>query len=77
MATPITPVAKIPPAIELNISKLRSQYGCGSIELTGTDSGLYERHLMFDNIVDLPIADSRERVGADFLNDRIRVLHHC
>ena len=35
-----------------DISKLLQQYGCGPIQFTGTDDALYERHLLFDNVVD-------------------------
>lgn len=47
-----------------SIAKLRSQYGCGPIEFTGTDNALYERHLVFDNVVDLAAAGPRERFEA-------------
>src|SRR3954465_5704892 len=30
---------------------LLQQYGCGPIQFSGTDDALYERHLLFDNIV--------------------------
>src|SRR5207244_3348706 len=40
------------------------QYGCGPIEFSGTDNGLYERHLQFDNVVPLSAADDRERFEA-------------
>jgi hypothetical protein len=33
------------------IDKLVEQYGSGSSQFTGTGNGLYERHLMFDNVV--------------------------
>ena len=46
------------------IAKLRSQYGCGPIEFAGTDNALYERHLVFDNVVDLAAAGPRERFEA-------------
>jgi len=45
-------------------AKLRSQYGSGPIELTGTGDALYERHLLFDNVVDLAAAGPRERFEA-------------
>ena len=40
------------------------QYGCGPVELSGSDDALYERHLVFDNIVDMPESDARERFEA-------------
>ena len=46
------------------ISELRSQYGCGPIEFAGTDNALYERHLVFDNVVDLAAVSPRERFEA-------------
>ena len=39
--------------------KLLQQYGCGPVKFSGTDGALYERHLMFDNVVDPAIADAR------------------
>src|SRR5579863_5145397 len=56
-------VVPMPPASE-ELAKLRSQYGVGPIHLTGTESALYERHLLFDNVVDLTLADARERFEA-------------
>jgi starch phosphorylase len=47
-----------------DLAKLRSQYGSGPIDLAGTEDGLYERHLMFDNVVDLAAAGPRERFEA-------------
>ena len=29
------------------------RYGCGPIQFTGTNDALYERHLLFDNVIDL------------------------
>jgi glycogen phosphorylase len=45
-------------------SKLIQQYGCGPIQFTGTDNALYERHLFFDNVVELMAAGPRERFEA-------------
>jgi glycogen phosphorylase len=39
------------------------QYGCGPIQFTGTD-GLYERHLIFDNVKDSAATDPREHFEA-------------
>jgi glycogen phosphorylase len=44
--------------------KLLEQYGCGPIRFAGTDNGLYERHLLFDNVVALSAASARERFEA-------------
>ena len=56
-------VLPMPPASE-DLAKLRSRYFVGPIHLTGTESALYERHLLFDNVVDLTLADARERFEA-------------
>jgi len=54
-----------PPATESDtLSKLLRQYGSGPIEFTGTDNALYERHLVFDHVVDLDTAGPRERFEA-------------
>jgi starch phosphorylase len=45
-------------------SELLEQYGCGPIQFTGTDDALYERHLMFDNVVDAATVGPRERYEA-------------
>src|SRR4029077_6901285 len=33
-------------------SKLIERYGCGPVQFTGTNDALYERHLVFDNVMD-------------------------
>ena len=35
-----------------SMTELLEQYGCGPIQFTGTNDALYERHLLFDNVVD-------------------------
>ena len=35
------------------LASLIEQYGCGPVEFAGTDEALYERHLLFDNVVKL------------------------
>src|SRR4029453_528970 len=44
--------------------KLFDQYGCGPIQSSGTDEALYERHLLFDDVVDPAAAGARERYEA-------------
>src|SRR6185503_19364531 len=46
------------------ISKLLDRYECGPIEFAGTANAFYERHLVFDNIIDLAAAGPRERFEA-------------
>lgn len=47
-----------------NLAKLIEQYGCGPIKFTGTDEALYERHLLFDSVTDMRVADARDRFEA-------------
>jgi phosphoketolase len=42
---------------------LLKQYGCGPIQFAGAD-GLYERHLLFDNVKDLDAIRAREQYEA-------------
>ena len=54
-----------PTSAESNtIAELRRQYGCGPIEFSGSDNAMYERHLLFDNVVDPVAAGQRERFEA-------------
>ena len=39
---------------------LLEQYGCGPVQFSGSHNGLYERHLVFDNVLDTSAAPSRE-----------------
>ncbi len=43
---------------------LTEKYGCGPVHFSGTDEALYERHLLFDNGVDLAAATARDRFEA-------------
>ena len=45
-------------------AELLRQYGCGTIRFAGTENGFYERHLVFDNVVDPAAAGARERYEA-------------
>jgi len=44
--------------------ELLEQYGCGPIRFTGTKDALYERHLIFDHVIDPAKADLREQFEA-------------
>src|SRR5215469_11055510 len=46
------------------LSKLIKQYGCGPVEFTGTKDALYERHLVFDNVLEAAEIGARERFEA-------------
>jgi starch phosphorylase len=58
------------------ILELLNRYGHGAIQFSGADNALYERHLVFDNIVDPAAAGPRERFEAvarsvrDILSER-------
>ncbi len=52
------------PKEQEDVSKLLKQYGCGPVQFSGTDNALYERHLIFDNVIDLKTAGTRERFEA-------------
>src|SRR5437763_10757007 len=47
-----------------DISKLLEQYGCGPVQFTGTSDALYERHLFFDNVMEVTTIGARERFEA-------------
>jgi glycogen phosphorylase len=51
------------PTTQDDLEALRRQYG-GRIELTGTPDSFYERHLLFDNVVDPDATGLRERYEA-------------
>src|SRR5580698_2120984 len=52
------------------------RYGTGPIHFAGSDSGLYERHLLFDNVVAAEYTSARDRFeafarsGRDVLSQR-------
>jgi starch phosphorylase len=46
------------------IAQLLRQYGCGPIPFVGTANAFYERHLVFDNIIELTTAGAREHFEA-------------
>src|SRR4029434_1019443 len=46
------------------ITKLLDQYGCGPVQFSGTRDGLYERHLIFDTVVDRAAVTPRDHFEA-------------
>jgi glycogen phosphorylase len=56
---------------------LLQQYGCGPVQFSGTNDALYERHLLFDDIVAPAAAGAREQFEAaarsarDILSQRL------
>src|SRR2546428_9007923 len=47
-----------------DVSKLLHQYSGGPIQFTGADDALYERHLVFDNVMEPASIGARERFEA-------------
>src|SRR6266853_1961906 len=47
-----------------SVSQLLHQYGCGPIPFLGTENAFYERHLVFDRVIDPKVASPRERFEA-------------
>src|SRR5690349_20705454 len=44
-----------------DIAKLMEQYGSGPVQFTKADDALYERHLVFDNVMEATKIGARER----------------
>jgi starch phosphorylase len=62
-------VNEIPTAMQTDISEreiaeLRRQYDLGLVHMSGSENGLYDRHLVYDNVVGAPESDARERFEA-------------
>jgi glycogen phosphorylase len=49
---------------EWRVSELLRQYGCGPIAFVGSENAFYERHLVFDRVIDPQVATARERFEA-------------
>src|SRR6267154_1455643 len=47
-----------------SVSQILQQYGCHPIPFAGTEDALYERHLVFDRVIDPKVASARERFEA-------------
>src|SRR6516164_5416369 len=46
------------------LEELIKRYGCGPVQFTGAHDALYERHLVFDNVVDGAEIGARDRFEA-------------
>src|SRR5271157_5239849 len=57
MPVPATGAATAP-------TNLPQQYGCGAVQFSGSEEALYERHLLFDNVIKPPAATARDRFEA-------------
>ena len=60
-ASRVSPTRRVKPSGEVNLDE---RYGCGPVQLTGTPNALYERHLVFDNVMDMDAIGDRERFEA-------------
>jgi starch phosphorylase len=49
---------------ESQVAKLIQQYDCGPLKLAGSPEALYERHLVFDNVMEATTIGARERFEA-------------
>ena len=58
------PSAKMTPIAISRVPEAVQQYGCGPIKFAGTENAIYERHLVFDNVVDPAHADARMKFEA-------------
>jgi starch phosphorylase len=58
--------AKVVPTTKTaaTVSDLLEQYGCGPTPFVGTENAFYERHLVFDRVIDPKVASMRERFEA-------------
>ncbi len=54
-AAPVTPQA---------LEAIRTRYGCGPVQFSGGEGALYERHLIFDNVLAPADTDARARFEA-------------
>ena len=59
-------IGKLPQATngKMQVAELLRQYGCGPIPFVGTENAFYERHLIFDRVIDPEVATARERFEA-------------
>ncbi len=60
------PEVRVPPRTpeEWRFSELLKQYGCGPIAFLGSENAFYDRHLVFDRVIDPQVATARERFEA-------------
>jgi glycogen phosphorylase len=63
MSTKSTPVTSKQAGSD-HLSKLLVQYGCGPIQFSGVSDALYERHLLFDRVIDPAETTAREHYEA-------------
>jgi len=39
------------------VAQLMDQYGCGPIQLVGTENAFYDRHVVLDRVIDREVRD--------------------
>jgi glycogen phosphorylase len=64
LIVPATPATEKAAASASAIHDLLEQYGCGPVQFSGTADGLYERHLVFDSVINVADADARMQYEA-------------
>jgi glycogen phosphorylase len=64
LIVPAIPAAEKGAASASVIHNLFEQYGCGPVQFSGTADGLYERHLVFDSVINVADADARMQYEA-------------
>jgi starch phosphorylase len=57
-------VTRSPQRTPPSTADLLEHYGCGAIQFTGSGDALYDRHLIFDNVIDPAEVGPRERYEA-------------
>src|SRR5947207_1904234 len=60
----VSTVIGTPRANSPELDELIKGYGCGPVQFTGTNDALYERHLVFDNVLEVAEIGARERFEA-------------
>ena len=59
-----TALAALQKPMNAKLSRLLRQYGCGPVPFVGTENAFYERHLVFDRVIDPKVASAREKFEA-------------
>src|SRR5215831_16173140 len=63
-AAPHNSTNVLPMTNRANVADLLKQYGCGPVPFVGAEAAFYERHLVFDRVIDPNHASARERFEA-------------
>ena len=60
----VNPAMQTKAANSPQLDELIKRYGCGPVQFTGAEDALYERHLIFDNVLESAAIGPRERFEA-------------